>query len=69
MRNVHEYKRQSMPVHDDGQALLAAFSELCDWLASRPEYASANMASGLHAFAARVQEQTILKPLSQFLQR
>jgi hypothetical protein len=43
-----------MPVHDDGQALLAAFSELCDWLASRPEYASANMASGLHAFAARV---------------
>jgi hypothetical protein len=58
-----------MPVHDDGQALLAAFSELCDCLASRPEYASANMASGLHAFAARVQEQTILKPLSQFLQR
>ena len=58
-----------MPVHDDGQALLAAFSELCDWLANRPEDASANMASGLHAFAARVQEQTTLKPLSQFLQR
>ena len=58
-----------MPVHDDGQALSAAFSELCDWLANRPEDASANMASGLHAFAARVQEQTTLKPLSQFLQR
>ena len=58
-----------MSARDNEQALLAAFSELYDWLASRCEHASANVASGLHAFAARVQEQTTLKPLPQFLRR
>jgi hypothetical protein len=33
------------------------------------EHASANVASGLHAFAARVQEQTTLKSLPPFLLR
>ena len=58
-----------MSARDDEQALLAAFSELYNWLASQGEHASANVASGLHAFTARVQEQTTLKSLPQFLLR
>ena len=45
-----------MSARDDAQALLAAFSELYDWLASQGEHASVNMVSGLHTFAARAQE-------------
>jgi hypothetical protein len=58
-----------MPARDDEQALLAAFSELYDWLASQGEHASADVASRLHVFATRVQEQTTLKPLPQFMRR
>jgi hypothetical protein len=43
-----------MSARDDEQALLAAFSELYDWLASQGEHASANMASVLRAFTACV---------------
>jgi hypothetical protein len=42
-----------MSARDDEQALLAAFSELYNWLASQGEHASANVASGLHACRSR----------------
>ena len=38
-----------MSASDDEPALLAARSELYDWLASQGEHVSANVASGLHA--------------------
>ena len=56
-----------MSAHDDAQALLAACSELYDWLASQCKHASVNVASGLQAFAARVPKQTTVKPLPLFL--